>query len=58
MDVSKFKALNEAFVILTDSKTRDAYDSLLAVKKSFYNSPEATKQPATRSYLSTRKISK
>lgn len=38
-DVNLFKELNEAFVILTDNKTRDAYDSLLSVRKTYYLSP-------------------
>lgn len=32
----RFKDLSEAFVILTDGKTRDAYDSLLQVRKTHY----------------------
>ena len=36
LDTLQFKTLNEAYIILTDNKTRDAYDSLLAVRKSFY----------------------
>jgi DnaJ-class molecular chaperone len=39
-DYERFRELNEAFVILSDNKTRDAYDSLLSVRKSNYLSPE------------------
>lgn len=35
-DNKRFKELSEAFVILTDGKTRDAYDSLLQVRKTHY----------------------
>jgi DnaJ-class molecular chaperone len=38
-DVKRFKELSEAFVLLTDNKTRDAYDSLLKVRKTYYLSP-------------------
>jgi len=38
-DYERFRWLNEAFVILTDNKTRDAYDSLLQVRKKNYLSP-------------------
>lgn len=57
-DSTRFKQLNEAFVILTDSKTRDAYDSLLKVRKSYYLSPEDETVPATRSYLAQRRAQK
>ena len=40
LDYERFRELNEAFVILTDNKTRDAYDSLLRVRKTNYLSPE------------------
>jgi len=39
-DFERFRELNEAFVILSDNKTRDAYDSLLSVRKTNYLSPE------------------
>lgn len=55
---SRFKQLNEAFVILSDSSTRDAYDSLLSVKKSYYLSPEDAPAPATRSLLSQRQTNR
>jgi hypothetical protein len=45
-------------VILTDGKTREAYDSLLAVRKSFYLNPEPVRTVATRSYLADRKFNK
>jgi curved DNA-binding protein CbpA len=57
-DYERFRQLNEAFVILTDNKTRDAYDSLLSVRKTNYLSPEEPKVPATRSYLAQRKAIK
>jgi len=43
---------------LIDNKTRDAYDSLLSVRKSFYLSPEDEQVPMTKSYLSKRKENK
>lgn len=55
VDPERFKALNEAFVILSDLKTRDAYDSLLTVRKSFYLNDEKPAPLTTRSYLATRK---
>lgn len=58
VDSGKFKQLNEAFVILTDSKTRDAYDSLLGVRKSFYLSPEEETVVTKKSYLASRKVAK
>ena len=58
MEKSRFKELNEAFVILTDNKTRDAYDSLLSVRKSNYMSPEETQSVTHPSYLANRKLSK
>lgn len=57
-DSKRFKQLNEALVILTDNKTRDAYDSLLAVRKTNYLSAEEAPIPATRSYLADRKANK
>jgi DnaJ-class molecular chaperone len=58
VDSGKFKRLNEAFVILTDSKTRDAYDSLLGVRKSYYLSPEEERNVTKKSYLASRKAAK
>ena len=51
-----FNLVNEAFVILTNSKARDAYDSLLKVKASPYymSEPEAITVKTT-SYLAQRK---
>ena len=57
-DGRKFKLLNEAFVILTDNKTRDAYDSLLNVRKSYYMSDEQPTIPLAKSYLQSRKSEK
>jgi curved DNA-binding protein CbpA len=57
-DSSTFKQLNEAFVILTDLKTRDAYDSLLKVRKTYYLSPEEEYVPSTRSFLAQRRDNK
>ena len=45
-------------MILTDNKTRDAYDSLLSVRKSNYMSPEETQSVTHPSYLANRKLSK
>lgn len=59
LDGKRFKELSEAFVILTDLKTRDAYDSLLKVRKTHYLSPEEEEtRPATRSLLSLRRQDK
>jgi curved DNA-binding protein CbpA len=57
-DAKRFKELSEAFVILTDGKTREAYDSLLRVRKTHYLSSEEPSLPATRSYLSQRRQDK
>ena len=54
-DGKKWKILNEAFVILTDNKTRDAYDSLLSVRKTNYMSEEKVTAPLAKSYLANRK---
>jgi hypothetical protein len=45
-------------VILTDGKTRDAYDSLLKVRKTHYPNPEEQTTPSTRSLLSLRRQDK
>lgn len=58
LDVKRFKELSEALVILTDGKTRDAYDSLLKVRKTHYLSSEEPSLPSTRSYLSQRRQDK
>lgn len=58
LDSATFRQLNEAFVILTDSKTRDAYDSLLRVRKQNYLSEDEVSVPSTQSYLASRKASK
>jgi DnaJ-class molecular chaperone len=59
LDTKRFKELSEAFVILTDGKTRDAYDSLLKVRKTHYLSPEEEEtRPTTRSLLSLRRQDK
>jgi DnaJ-class molecular chaperone len=58
LDTKRFKELSEALVILTDSKTRDAYDSLLKVRKTHYLSPEEQTTPSTRSLLSLRRQDK
>lgn len=59
MDGKRFKELSEAFVILTDLKTRDAYDSLLKVRKTYYLSPEEEEtRPITKSLLSLRRQDK
>lgn len=52
-----FNLINEAFVILTNSKARDAYDSLLKVKASPYylSEPDAITVKST-SYLAERKL--
>ena len=49
-----FNRISEAFVILTDIKARDAYDSLMRSRKSSYiNDPSEKTRP--NSYLSDRK---
>ena len=50
-----FNRISEAFVILTDIKARDAYDSLMKSRRSSYiNDPPAGKSKAN-SYLADRK---
>ncbi len=58
LDSQRFKELSEALVILTDGKTRDAYDSLLKVRKTHYLSAEEETAPTTRSLLSLRRQEK
>lgn len=58
LDSRTYRQLNEAFVILTNNKTRDAYDSLLHVRKQNYLSPDPETTPSTQSYLASRKAQK
>ena len=53
-----FKKISEAFVILSNSKSRDAYDSLMKSRKTSYMSDPEIKRvdPEKRSYLANRKI--
>ena len=57
-DPFTFNKISEAFVILTDNKARDAYDSLLrSYQVSYLNSQEIREQK-TKSYLADRKAQK
>jgi hypothetical protein len=48
--------LSEAFVILSNSKSRDAYDSLLRAKSVTYLNEEAEEvKPTSKSYLAERR---
>lgn len=49
-----YNRISEAFVILSDIKARDAYDSLMKSRRSSYiNDPETQKKP--NNYLADRK---
>ena len=52
-----FKKISEAFVILSNTKSRDAYDSLMKSRKTSYMSdPEIkTVESDKKSYLANRK---
>ena len=54
---SLFKKLSEAYVILSNHKSRDAYDSLLKSRRtSFINDPEVkVKAAVKKSYIAERK---
>jgi curved DNA-binding protein CbpA len=57
-----YHRLYEAFVILSDGKSRDAYDSLSKSRRITLESVEKTKEhdkaPVTNSYLAERKAQK
>lgn len=50
-----FKSVSEAFVILANNKSRDAYDSLLRARQVTYINDAEIVKPKTRSYLADRR---